>query len=341
MYWTTTCTISESELEFYFPQLWWWDWLATIQKTIIMDIYCYGASSCINDFNSSLQFSDPALFNYFSLSPDDAGHSCSDQQVSTPHTSQTEDLTSDGSSKHCISAKHSCMSLAPAPAGAGTQVANITSKVHDLLLTSGSFSQAQHEDKNCCRDVHYHNKEAQWSHECWKAEHDATKMGQKQELELQMENLKQLEMEVQLACVKQTDELFSWTCFVIVFVFLFGHHNCYHMSTSYVDIILSYITLLLHVTDNHNIVTVIHMSIILLCSSMLLMSVSMQSMYISATVYKYQSYCSNIFISCCLNACFVEYASPSSISGSSSLLSSSPFLLESLPLISPSNSAMY
>jgi len=61
--------------------------------------------------------------------------------------------------------------------------------------------------KSCHCDAHYQDKEAQWNHEHWKAEHN-TVMSQKQEFELQMASmqLKKLEMEVELVHVKQMGE---------------------------------------------------------------------------------------------------------------------------------------
>ena len=108
-----------------------------------------------NDSDSSFLSGGPAPFNYFSPSSDNVGHRCSDV-VSTPHTSQAEASTSTGGGKCHASSKHSCTSSAPTPT-ATTHIANITSKVHDLLLTGESFSWVQREEKGHCCDVHYHD----------------------------------------------------------------------------------------------------------------------------------------------------------------------------------------
>ena len=99
------------------------------------------------------------------------------------------------------------MSSAPTPT-ATTHVANITSKVHDLLLTGESFSWVQCEEKGHHCDVHYHDKEAQRNHECWKAEHNAAEMARKQEFELQMANMrvKQMELELELVRMKHAGD---------------------------------------------------------------------------------------------------------------------------------------
>jgi hypothetical protein len=155
-----------------------------------------------NDSDSSFLSGGPAPFNYFSPSSNDVGHpSRHSDAVSTPHTSQAEASTSTGGGKRRASSKHSRTSSAPTPTTT-TQVANITSKVHDLLLTGESFSRVQHEEKGRRRDAHYHDKEAQRHHECWKAEHDAAEMTRKQEFELQMANMRVKQMELELELVR-------------------------------------------------------------------------------------------------------------------------------------------
>ena len=313
----------------------------------------YHVSSHITDSNSSFLSSGAAPFNYFSPSLDDMDHPCSDQ-VSMPHTSQREASTSASSNKHHTSAKHSCMLSAPTPI---TQVANITSKVHDLLLTGKLFSWSSMKISSIT--VMHTTK--------IKKHNEITSIGRLSTMLWRWVRSKSLNCRWQVCGSNNLRWRLSWLvwsrwvnehCHEFVIAFFFWlHHNilllltiicmsmsyyhhfvvtCYHIillsPCCYMLLILSYYYHVVTCYIHHAIICCVH-------ECHYIVWVSTQA-YISATMYKYHSCCSNTFISCCMNACPVECASPSSISGSSSLLSSSLSLLGSLPLISCSNSVI-